>query len=179
MCFGFSIGARFGAEVGPRAVRVRIVVSDVVRVVYDCVCVCGLRSAVRLDRCHVTSTRRFRGERRVSAQWKGVVRGVCDFFWCAGCVVACIVRLCLWRDSRLCSPSGSVSCHVDAALSTRVAHVCAVVKDFERCVLSFSDVVVALFVLCVWCETRMCSPSGFLSCDVVVSILRTAQVMWM
>ena len=137
MCFGFSIGARFGAEVGPRAVRVRIVVSDVVRVVYDCVCVCGLRSAVRLDRCHVTSTRRFRGERRVSAQWKGVVRGVCDFFWCAGCVVACIVRLCLWRDSRLCSPSGSVSCHVDAALSTRVAHVCAVVKDFERCVCRF------------------------------------------
>ena len=51
-----------------------------------------------------------------------------------------------------------------------------IVKDGERCVwmFSFSDVVVALFVLCVWCETRMCSPSGLLSCDVVVSILRTA-----
>ena len=56
------------ATPGPAASGEYAVVSDVVRVVYvafvGVVCTC----AVRLDRCHVTSTRRSRGERRVSAQ---------------------------------------------------------------------------------------------------------------
>ena len=55
-------------------------VSDVVLVVYVAI-VCVVRAcAVRVVRCHVTSTRRSRGERRVSAQMTAGGREVCVMF---------------------------------------------------------------------------------------------------
>ena len=79
----------------------------------------------------------------------------------------------------MCSPSGSVSCHVDATFSRRAARVSADLKHGERCVWMFSDVVLVVWLcassgLCVWRDSRMCSPSGLMSCHVDATFSRRA-----